>query len=59
MGIKLNSCTTQSPRLPQESLTPVQLQPVNAFTFSQDLGDLGVAGAEGAVDLEAIGIIQE
>lgn len=28
-------------------------------TFSQDLWDLGVAGAEGAVDLEAISIIQE
>lgn len=32
---------------------------VHVFTFSQDLWDLGVAGAEGAVDLEAIGIIQE
>lgn len=32
---------------------------VHVLTFSQDLWDLGVAGAEGAVDLEAIGIIQE
>lgn len=32
---------------------------VCVFTFGQDLWDLGVAGAEGAVDLEAIGIIQE
>lgn len=29
------------------------------FTFSQDLWDLGVAGTEGAVDFEAISIIQE
>ena len=28
-------------------------------TFGQDLGDLGVAGAEGAVDLEAVGVIQK
>lgn len=32
---------------------------VCVFTFSQDLWDFGVAGAEGAVDLEAIGVIQE
>lgn len=32
---------------------------VHAFTFSQDLRDLGVACTEGAVDLEAISIIQE
>lgn len=29
------------------------------FTFGKDLGDLGVAGAEGAVDLEAVGVIEE
>lgn len=29
------------------------------FTFGKDLWDLGVAGAEGAVNLKAICIIQE
>lgn len=29
------------------------------FTFSEDLWDFSVAGTEGAVDLEAIGIIKE
>lgn len=32
---------------------------LHVFTFGQDLWDLGVAGAEGAVDLEAIGVIQK
>lgn len=32
---------------------------MRVFTFSQDLWNLGVAGAEGAVDFKAIGIIQE
>ena len=32
---------------------------MHAFTFSQDFWDLCVAGTEGAVDLEAISIIQE
>ena len=30
-----------------------------AVTFHEDLGDLGVAGTEGAVDLEAVGVVQE
>lgn len=29
------------------------------FTFCQDLWDFGVAGTEGAVELEAIGVIKE
>lgn len=32
---------------------------VNVFTFSEDLWDFGVTGAEGAVNLKAISIIQE
>ena len=28
-------------------------------TFYEDLGDFGVAGAEGAVDLEAVGVVEE
>lgn len=32
---------------------------LQVFTFSQDLRDLGVTGTEGAVDLEAVGIIQK
>lgn len=30
-----------------------------ALTFHQDLGHLGVAGAEGAVQLETVGVVQE
>ena len=29
------------------------------LTFHQHLGDLGVAGAEGTVDLEAVSVVQE
>lgn len=47
----------------QRSKVAVCLMPVKNvcvfFTFSQDLWNLGVAGAEGAVDLEAVGVIQE
>ena len=39
------------------SATTVDL--VLCRTFSQDLGHLGVAGTEGAVDLEAVSVVQE
>lgn len=32
---------------------------VLVFTFSQDLWNLGVAGTEGAVDLEAVGVVKK
>lgn len=43
--------------LSSQQMGPEQVPP--AFTFGQDLWDFGVAGTEGAVDLETIGIIQE
>lgn len=36
-----------------------QQQALPSFTFRQDLWDFRVAGTEGAVDLEAIGVIKE
>lgn len=36
-----------------------QKERVGVFTFSQNLGDLGVAGTESTVDLEAIGVVQK
>lgn len=47
------------PSFPTSSHQRSRLEVLRVFTFSQDLRDFGVAGTEGAVDLEAIGIIKE